>query len=155
MQAVRPSLSRQWAVPQKDKLAVHAVITNSTYNGLCYNVERVLEIMGDSVDRIHFDEAWYGYDRFNPLYEKRYGMLMIKGPGLDPLSSLPPRPISCSQPSPRHHSSMSVTAQALLLGAGIWLMVYPANNASNSITTKKLSFSKYFVYKLIQKINLY
>ncbi|MBN1236273.1 MAG: hypothetical protein JW999_09545 [Methanotrichaceae archaeon] len=59
---------------QKHKLAVHAVITNSTYDGLCYNVERVLEILGDSVDRIHFDEAWYGYARFNPLYEKRYGM---------------------------------------------------------------------------------
>jgi arginine/lysine/ornithine decarboxylase len=26
------------------------------------------------VDRIHFDEAWYGYARFNPIYEGRFGM---------------------------------------------------------------------------------
>ena len=23
---------------------------------------------------MHFDEAWYGYARFNPLYEKRFAM---------------------------------------------------------------------------------
>lgn len=53
---------------------VHAIVTNSTYDGLCYNVERVEELLGQSVDRLHFDEAWYGYARFNPLYEKRFAM---------------------------------------------------------------------------------
>lgn len=53
---------------------VHAVITNSTYDGLCYNVARVEELMGESVDRLHFDEAWYAYARFNPLYRERFGM---------------------------------------------------------------------------------
>ncbi len=67
-----------------DKQAVHAVITNSTYDGLCYNVERVLKILGDSVNRIHFDEAWYGYARFNPLYEKRYGMFNDQKPNSGP-----------------------------------------------------------------------
>jgi arginine decarboxylase len=52
----------------------HAVITNSTYDGLTYNVGRVLEVMGDALDRVHFDEAWYGYARFHPLYEGRYAM---------------------------------------------------------------------------------
>jgi len=54
--------------------AGHAIITNSTYDGLCYNIPRVLELLGESVDRIHFDEAWFGYARFNPLYEGRFGM---------------------------------------------------------------------------------
>lgn len=53
---------------------VHAVITNSTYDGLCYNVARIEELMGESVDRLHFDEAWYAYARFNPIYRERYGM---------------------------------------------------------------------------------
>ena len=57
-----------------DANPVHAVITNSTYDGLCYNVERVKELLGQSVDRLHFDEAWYGYARFNPLYKDRYAM---------------------------------------------------------------------------------
>jgi arginine/lysine/ornithine decarboxylase len=52
----------------------HAIITNSTYDGLCYNVTRVRELLGESVDRLHFDEAWYGYARFNPLYRDRYAM---------------------------------------------------------------------------------
>jgi arginine decarboxylase len=53
---------------------VHALITNSTYDGLCYNVARVEELLGKSVDRLHFDEAWYGYARFNPLYKDRFAM---------------------------------------------------------------------------------
>ncbi|WHI52887.1 Orn/Lys/Arg decarboxylase N-terminal domain-containing protein [Microbulbifer sp. MLAF003] len=54
--------------------AVHAVITNSTYDGLCYNVRRVEELLGESVDRLHFDEAWYAYARFNPIYRNRFAM---------------------------------------------------------------------------------
>jgi arginine/lysine/ornithine decarboxylase len=53
---------------------MHSIITNSTYDGLCYKATRVLDLLGKSVDRIHFDEAWYGYARFNPLYEERFGM---------------------------------------------------------------------------------
>ncbi len=57
-----------------DPAAVHAIVTNSTYDGLCYDVERVESLLGHSVDRLHFDEAWYGYARFNPLYAGRYAM---------------------------------------------------------------------------------
>jgi arginine decarboxylase len=54
--------------------AVHSIITNSTYDGLCYNAKRVQELLDPSVDRIHFDEAWYAYARFNPLYKERFAM---------------------------------------------------------------------------------
>src|SRR5688572_1446752 len=54
--------------------AVHSIITNSTYDGLCYNARRVEELLDPSVDRIHFDEAWYAYARFNPLYSGRHAM---------------------------------------------------------------------------------
>jgi arginine/lysine/ornithine decarboxylase len=30
--------------------------------------------LGRSVDRIHYDEAWYGYARFNPVYRGRFAM---------------------------------------------------------------------------------
>jgi Arginine/lysine/ornithine decarboxylases len=53
---------------------VLAVLTNSTYDGLCYNVQTTTRELSQSVDRIHYDEAWYAYARFNPLYEGRYGM---------------------------------------------------------------------------------
>ncbi|MCC6077413.1 Orn/Lys/Arg decarboxylase N-terminal domain-containing protein [Pseudomonas sp. GCM10022188] len=60
----------------RDKSArpVLAVLTNSTYDGLCYNVQITTRELSKSVDRIHYDEAWYAYARFNALYEGRYGM---------------------------------------------------------------------------------
>lgn len=52
----------------------HAIITNSTYDGLCYQTTWVKDLLKESVDRIHFDEAWYGYAHFNPIYQNRYAM---------------------------------------------------------------------------------
>jgi len=57
-----------------DTRPVYSVITNSTYDGLIYNARRVEELLDPSVDRIHFDEAWYGYARFNPIYRDRHAM---------------------------------------------------------------------------------
>src|SRR6476469_8170340 len=53
---------------------VHSIITNSTYDGLCYNARRVEELLDPTVDRIHFDEAWYAYARFNPISRDRHAM---------------------------------------------------------------------------------
>ncbi len=58
----------------KSQKAVHTIITNSTYDGLTYLVPRVIDLLDASVDRIHFDEAWYGYARFNPIYKDRHAM---------------------------------------------------------------------------------
>lgn len=58
----------------ESKKPVHAIITNSTYDGLCYHATQVEDLLGKSVDSIHFDEAWYGYARFNPLYRERFAM---------------------------------------------------------------------------------
>ena len=57
-----------------NKKPVYAVVTNSTYDGLCYNSARVEAILGKSSDRVHMDEAWYGYARFNPMYENHFAM---------------------------------------------------------------------------------
>ncbi len=58
----------------EDSRPVHSIITNSTYDGLCYQATEVEDLLGKSVDSIHFDEAWYGYARFNPLYSGRFAM---------------------------------------------------------------------------------
>lgn len=52
----------------------YAVITNCTYDGFCYDVNDVVRHLGESAPRIHFDEAWYAYARFHPLYRGRYAM---------------------------------------------------------------------------------
>jgi len=51
-----------------------AVVTNSTYDGLCYNAEKIADNLGSAVDFLHFDEAWYAYAAFHPFYENHYGM---------------------------------------------------------------------------------
>lgn len=64
------SLTRDFA----DQKPVYAVLTNSTYDGLCYNAVRAQALLEKSSDRVHFDEAWYGYARFNPMYENHFAM---------------------------------------------------------------------------------
>jgi arginine decarboxylase len=45
------------------------VMTNSTYDGLCYNIDAIKQAIGDSVDVLHFDEAWYAYANFHEFYD--------------------------------------------------------------------------------------
>jgi len=51
-----------------------AVVTNSTYDGLCYNAELIKRTLADSVEVLHFDEAWFAYAAFHEFYAERYGM---------------------------------------------------------------------------------
>ncbi len=45
------------------------VVTNSTYDGLCYNIDGIKKQLGDTVDVLHFDEAWYAYANFHEFYD--------------------------------------------------------------------------------------
>jgi len=51
-----------------------AVVTNSTYDGLCYNAELIKQTLGSSVEVLHFDEAWYAYAAFHEFFAGRYAM---------------------------------------------------------------------------------
>jgi arginine decarboxylase len=73
--AIKAAIKANPLVPQGvDTRPVYSVVTNSTYDGLCYNARRVEALLDPSVDRIHFDEAWYAYARFNPIYRDRHAM---------------------------------------------------------------------------------
>ena len=73
--SIRRSIASNPLVHAKtDRRPVYSVVTNSTYDGLCYHARAVEELLDPSVDRIHWDEAWYGYARFNPIYRDRFGM---------------------------------------------------------------------------------
>ncbi len=51
---------------------VHAVITNSTYDGLLYNTDFIKKNL--EVKSIHFDSAWVPYTNFHPIYQGKCGM---------------------------------------------------------------------------------
>lgn len=61
-------------LPHNGKAPAYAVVTNCTYDGICYNAKNVEAVLEKSADRIHFDEAWYAYARFHPVYENHYAM---------------------------------------------------------------------------------
>lgn len=52
----------------------YAVVTNCTYDGFCYDVDSLVSKLGKSSPRIHFDEAWFAYAKFHPIYRGRFGM---------------------------------------------------------------------------------
>jgi arginine decarboxylase len=66
--------SNALAAGAKNARASYAVVTNCTYDGMCYHAAQVEGLLAESVDRIHFDEAWYGYARFNEMYRDRFAM---------------------------------------------------------------------------------
>ena len=51
---------------------VHAVVTNSTYDGLFYNTDFIKQNL--DVKSIHFDSAWVPYTNFSPIYKGKCGM---------------------------------------------------------------------------------
>ena len=58
---------------KKEKVKMSA-LTNSTYDGVIYNVKRIKESLKHNVENLHFDEAWYAYAKFHPIYKDHYGM---------------------------------------------------------------------------------
>ncbi|MCO7520323.1 MULTISPECIES: Orn/Lys/Arg decarboxylase N-terminal domain-containing protein [unclassified Pseudomonas] len=57
--------------PAKIRLAV---VTNSTYDGLCYHAGLIKQLLGASVEVLHFDEAWFAYAAFHEFFAGRYAM---------------------------------------------------------------------------------
>lgn len=53
-----------------------AILTNTTYDGVCYNEREVLDRIGGLCDYILFDEAWMAYAKFHPLFADRFGMAL-------------------------------------------------------------------------------
>jgi arginine decarboxylase len=43
-------------------------ITQSTYDGILYNVDTIKSLLGDFIDTLHFDEAWLPHAAFHDFY---------------------------------------------------------------------------------------
>jgi len=61
-------------IEDKDKKVTLSVITNSTYDGLCYDIAAIKPKLAESADNMLFDEAWYSYAKFHPIYKGRFAM---------------------------------------------------------------------------------
>ncbi|MGE9553467.1 lysine decarboxylase LdcC [Erwinia amylovora] len=75
----RESIALKVAQTDRASWPVHAVITNSTYDGLLYNTQYIKETL--DVPSIHFDSAWVPYTNFHPIYSGLSGMSGERTPG--------------------------------------------------------------------------
>jgi arginine decarboxylase len=60
----------------KDKKVMPRVltITQSTYDGVIYNVEMIKEMLDGRVDSLHFDEAWLPHATFHDFYKNMHAV---------------------------------------------------------------------------------
>ena len=49
-------------------------LTQSTYDGVIYNVEMIKEKLGDMVENLHFDEAWLPHAAFHEFYNNMHAI---------------------------------------------------------------------------------
>ena len=49
-------------------------ITQSTYDGVLYNVEHIKATLDDCVENLHFDEAWLPHATFHPFYHEMHAI---------------------------------------------------------------------------------
>ncbi|WP_114194481.1 lysine decarboxylase LdcC [Edaphovirga cremea] len=75
----RESIALKIAQTANASWPVHAVITNSTYDGLLYNTDYIKQTL--DVPSIHFDSAWVPYTNFHPIYAGKSGMSGERIPG--------------------------------------------------------------------------
>ncbi len=92
-----------------------AVIEQCTYDGTIYDAQSIVERIGHLCDYILFDEAWAGFMKFHPIYERRFAM-GLKGlgetsPGVVATQSTHKQLASFSQASQIHMKDRHIKGQ--------------------------------------------
>lgn len=106
-ESIRAKIEHSTLIPEeaKHKTVRMSALTNSTYDGICYNTVRIREQLKQSVENLHFDEAWYAYAKFHPVYRHHFGMENTPRKPDDP-------PVFCSQST---HKLLTAFSQASML----------------------------------------
>lgn len=60
-------------------------ITQSTYDGVLYNVEMIKDVLGSEIDTLHFDEAWIPHAAFHDFYKDMHAIGKDRPRPQDPL----------------------------------------------------------------------
>lgn len=75
MESIRAKIeANPFARKAKNKKPRILTITQSTYDGILYNVEQIKEILGSSIDTLHFDEAWLPHATFHDFYKNMHAI---------------------------------------------------------------------------------
>ena len=67
-QNIRKKIEKNPFAIDKDAKPRVLTITQSTYDGVLYNVEEIKEMLDGKIDTLHFDEAWLPHAAFHDFY---------------------------------------------------------------------------------------
>jgi arginine decarboxylase len=65
---IQKKIARHPFIQNKDAKPRVLTITQSTYDGVIYNVEEIKEMLDGKIDTLHFDEAWLPHAAFHDFY---------------------------------------------------------------------------------------
>jgi ornithine decarboxylase/arginine decarboxylase len=101
-----------WTRPRPFRVAV---IEQCTYDGTIYDAQTIVERIGHLCEYILFDEAWAGFMKFHPIYERRFAMglkgLNEASPGIVATQSAHKQLASFSQASQIHMKDRHIKGQ--------------------------------------------
>jgi arginine decarboxylase len=71
---IRKKIAANPLVKDKNKQPRVLTITQSTYDGVIYNVETIKQTVNTFIDTLHFDEAWLPHAVFHPFYHEMHAI---------------------------------------------------------------------------------
>ncbi len=75
MESIRKKIeANPFASKAKNKKPRILTITQSTYDGVLYNVETLKEMLDGEIDTLHFDEAWLPHATFHSFYQDMHAI---------------------------------------------------------------------------------
>lgn len=74
MKSIQRKINANPFIKDKTKKPRILTITQSTYDGIVYNVEMLKEMLDGEIDTLHFDEAWLPHAAFHDFYKDMHAI---------------------------------------------------------------------------------
>src|SRR5512140_3274828 len=74
MESIQKKIDANPFIKDKTKKPRILTITQSTYDGVVYNVETLKGMLDGKIDRLHFDEAWLPHAAFHEFYKDMHAI---------------------------------------------------------------------------------
>jgi arginine decarboxylase len=74
MESIQKKIDANPFIKDKTKKPRILTLTQSTYDGVLYNVETIKEMLDGKIDTLHFDEAWLPHAAFHDFYKDMHAI---------------------------------------------------------------------------------
>lgn len=74
MESIQKKIDANPFIKDKTKKPRILTLTQSTYDGVLYNVETIKEMLDGKIDTLHFDEAWLPHAAFHEFYKDMHAI---------------------------------------------------------------------------------